>query len=274
MLKQRVITAVVLLVGFLAALLWLPQAGWVLLLAAIAGAAGWEWAGLLKQADGVRIGYGLTVAVLTGAAGFACGLANAAPIEAARPLAMAYLLALAFWAVLAPLWLWRRWQLRPLPGLLLGVALLLPAVLALMQLRQWGATAVLLPLSIIWISDIAAYFTGRRFGKTKLAPQISPGKTWEGVAGAVVGVLIYGALLGDFGNGPLPLQLEFAVTTLFLLAMTALGIVGDLFESLLKRQAGIKDSSALLPGHGGVLDRIDALIPALPLVGCFLVWFA
>jgi phosphatidate cytidylyltransferase len=124
---------------------------------------------------------------------------------------------------------------------------------------------LLAAMALVWVADIAAYFTGRAFGKRKLAPAISPGKTWEGVAGAVVGVMIYGAVVLNFsplaGNVPLAAPL----LVLLLLVLTAVSVMGDLFESLLKRQAGIKDSSNLLPGHGGVLDRIDALTSTLPL---------
>jgi len=122
-------------------------------------------------------------------------------------------------------------------------------------------------MALVWIADIAAYFTGRAFGRRKLAPQISPGKTWEGAYGATVGVLVYGlAMYGLFApsNGVSPLLLVPV-----LLLLTAVSIIGDLFESLLKRQAGIKDSSQLLPGHGGILDRIDSLTSTLPLVTLF-----
>ena len=117
------------------------------------------------------------------------------------------------------------------------------------------------------MADVAAYFSGRAFGKHKLAPAISPGKTWEGAIGAAVGVVVYGiALRLAFGFAPLSLPLW----VLCLLGVTAISIVGDLFESMLKRQAGIKDSSNVLPGHGGVLDRIDSLTSTLPVVA--LLW--
>jgi phosphatidate cytidylyltransferase len=128
-------------------------------------------------------------------------------------------------------------------------------------------------MAVAWVSDIAAYFTGRAWGRRKLAPNISPGKTWEGVAGAFVGVVVYGVAVG-LSTGWLA-ELSFVAllgAVLALLLLTALGVVGDLFESLLKRQAGIKDSSQILPGHGGVLDRIDSLLAILPPAALILHW--
>ena len=120
-------------------------------------------------------------------------------------------------------------------------------------------------MAVCWVADISAYFVGRRFGRHKLAPNISPGKTWEGVAGGVFGVLIYGSIVLNFS----PLREHWTIgifgTMLLLLVLTAVSVAGDLFESLLKRQAEIKDSSQLLPGHGGVLDRVDSLTATLPL---------
>jgi phosphatidate cytidylyltransferase len=133
-------------------------------------------------------------------------------------------------------------------------------MLALYQLRAISPTLLLGFMGTIWISDTAAYFTGRAFGKRKLAYHISPGKTWEGVAGAMLAVLIYGLIwVFVFADGA---YVETLVPLLIILA--ALGIMGDLFESLIKRQAGVKDSGSILPGHGGILDRIDALTAALP----------
>jgi phosphatidate cytidylyltransferase len=126
-------------------------------------------------------------------------------------------------------------------------------------------------LAVVWISDTAAYFVGRRFGKRKLAPSISPGKTWEGVAGALVAVGLYAlawAYLG--GSGGMPAwpsgaRVAPAWTLPVLLGLAVAGMIGDLFESLIKRQAGVKDSGTLLPGHGGILDRFDAPVAMLPL---------
>jgi phosphatidate cytidylyltransferase len=158
--------------------------------------------------------------------------------------------------------------------LALGVLLLVVAWLAMVGAWQQGVNLLLSMLALVWVADIAAYFGGRRFGRRKLAPGISPGKSWEGVwsgmAGALLLALLWIALDRQFAatspslfsrllgaGGPVLL----VVAVLFL---SSLSVVGDLFESLVKRAAGAKDSSALLPGHGGMLDRIDALLPVLP----------
>jgi phosphatidate cytidylyltransferase len=168
---------------------------------------------------------------------------------------------------------WPRWPaaLR----LLLGLVLLWVGWLALVQARALSANFVLSALCIVWMADIAAYAAGRAFGRRKLAPSISPGKSWEGVAGGVVGVVLLGVVWTLWIDRALPvdgpslfsyLRQQFGWLGLIAaaLALAALSVVGDLFESLVKRAAGAKDSSRLLPGHGGVLDRIDALLPVLP----------
>jgi phosphatidate cytidylyltransferase len=140
---------------------------------------------------------------------------------------------------------------------------------AIVDLQARSPWLVLAAMAVVWVADIAAYFAGRRFGKRKLAPAISPGKTWEGVWGALVAVAAYGLVIASLGPyasawGTLGPAATFAFVA-FLLLLAAISVVGDLFESLLKRQAGVKDSGALLPGHGGVLDRVDALLAAMPL---------
>jgi phosphatidate cytidylyltransferase len=181
-----------------------------------------------------------------------------------------YLCASLFWLLVVPLWLWRAWLPRSRwLAALTGLLVLVPTWLALVELRKFGPLMLLLIMSVAWISDSAAYFAGRRFGRHKLAPSISPGKTWEGVAGAVVAVSLYAALWGLAWQAYFPQvfkSMRFGALglLLFLWLLTAVGIYGDLFESALKRQAGVKDSGVLLPGHGGVLDRIDALTSVLP----------
>ena len=165
----------------------------------------------------------------------------------------------------------RRWPLPGLlGGLLIGALVLFPTLLAFIQLRQLGAWTLVVILALVWAADVAAYFSGRTFGKRKLAPNISPGKTWAGAWGAVVGVLAYGFLAQAWL--PAALRPNAAVFAVVLVLLTVLSIVGDLFESLLKRQAGLKDSSNVLPGHGGVLDRIDSQTSTLPLVA--LLWLS
>jgi phosphatidate cytidylyltransferase len=187
-----------------------------------------------------------------------------------------------FWCLIAPFWLWRRWRLnlatRWGKGILLflGACLILATWGAFVGLRHWwGPVTLLAALGIAWVSDISAYFTGRKFGGKKLAPEISPGKTWAGVWGALAGVVVYYGIVLALMSLVLPTELEFEsplirdvlMGVLLLTFLAVLGIMGDLFESLLKRQAGIKDSSNILPGHGGVLDRIDSLLAILP---CYL----
>ncbi len=172
-----------------------------------------------------------------------------------------YILSAAFWIISVPPYLKQLYAIKnPLILMLTGWILLLPTCLALYQLRAISPELLLGFMATIWISDSAAYFAGRSFGKHKLAPQISPNKTWEGVAGALVAVLLYG-LIWDFWFIEESLAAKLIPLLLF---MAILGIIGDLYESLMKRQAGVKDSGNILPGHGGILDRIDALTSSLP----------
>ncbi len=272
MLRTRVITALALMALLLPSLFWLPQSGWALLVALFIGIAGWEWGGLLGWKMPARIVLGSLTALVCAALSLADPAAiGAAGLAPEQPWVQAfYLCSVAFWVLLVPFWLRGKWPLGGIAGLLVGAVVLLPTWLAMVQLRALGPGVLLAVFAVVWMADIAAYFAGRRFGKNKLAPSISPGKTREGAYGAAVGVLCYGLLIGHFFFAtlmPLPLWI------VALLAATAVSIVGDLFESLLKRNAGIKDSSNVLPGHGGVLDRIDSLTSTLPFVAAlWLFW--
>jgi phosphatidate cytidylyltransferase len=272
MLKQRVITALVLLALLLPALFAAPAWPFVLLTLALIGAAGWEWGRLNGLADLRALAIGATVVALCLAATLAGWLA--------APPALLWWLATLVW-VLGAVWAighgpsgWSR--LGPAWRQGVGALALALAWLALGHAKLIGINFLLSVLCLVWMADIAAYFGGRAFGRRKLAPAISPGKSWEGVWSGMAGVLLlalawtalidsrvgvdsaslYGLLFARLG---LPLGL-FAL--LFLCAMS---VVGDLVESLVKRAAGAKDSSGLLPGHGGVLDRVDALLPVFPL---------
>lgn len=271
MLKTRVITALVLVGVLLPSLFWLPQSAWALLTAAVIGVAAWEWGALLGWQQGARRLLGAATALIC------VGLAQVAPaalgigtFTPAAPWVVAlYTLSVVFWIFLIPLWLNRQWRLSSLAGLLVGAVVLLPTWLALVQLRAVHPGVLLAVMALVWMADIAAYFAGRKFGRNKLAPSISPGKTQEGALGAFIGVMLYGLVIGHFllaGKVPLTAWM------LALVLATAVSIIGDLFESLLKRKAGIKDSSNILPGHGGVLDRIDSLTSTLPLAA--LAWLA
>ena len=166
-------------------------------------------------------------------------------------------------------------KLSPVLRLVLGAVLLWAAWLALIVARQRGINFLLSAMCLVWMADIAAYFAGKAFGKRKLAPAISPGKSWEGAIGGLVGVIVLGFVWVHVIDVRVPVDSASLYTVLVkrlgvvsllaLVFLSAMSVVGDLFESLVKRAAGAKDSSQLLPGHGGVLDRVDALLPVLPL---------
>jgi phosphatidate cytidylyltransferase len=260
MLRARVLTALALLGALLLALFLLPEKGWGLVVAGLVGVAGWEWGGLAGFSRISRSAYGALLAVALWLVGLTGAAATALPW-------ILYVAASAFWLVAVPAWLARKWRLaNPVFGALVGALVLIPPGLAMLQLRALSPMLLLGVLAAVWVADIAAYFSGRAFGRNKLAPQISPGKTWEGAAGAVVGVVGYYFLLAAaFTPGALGPGVLWPVVALSL--FTAVSICGDLFESLLKRQAGVKDSGQILPGHGGILDRIDSLTSTLPFVG-------
>ena len=272
MLRQRIATAAVLL-ALLLAVLWAPgQWPFAAFSLAVFCAAGWEW-GRLNHPDGiVPIALGAAVAVLC--------LAAAGAGWTARPPAWLWWLALAGW-VAGGAWAIRHgpsgWGRQPAwlrQGL--GVLLLGLGWLAIVHAHALGLNFLLSVACLVWTADIAAYFGGRAFGRRKLAPAISPGKSWAGVWSGMIGVLVLGAvwwLVIDryvAVDGPsvytrLAARLGGAGGALSLVFLAAMSVVGDLVESLVKRSAGAKDSSSLLPGHGGVLDRIDALLPVFPL---------
>lgn len=259
-LKLRLITAAGLISLFLVALFLAPAILWVLFALLFVAGAAWEWGGLFAYGMGARVGYVLATVLAALLAGMQ-GLQGQMPV---------YLVALAFFAVLVPLWLARAW---PLPnrfiGGLVGWLLLLPTFLALLYLRSESPALVLIAVGVAVVADSAAYFSGRAFGRHKLAPSISPGKTWEGALGAGLAIVVYALLMATLkprGCDPACLALS-AAAFLFLFVFS---VLGDLFESWIKRQAGVKDSGNLLPGHGGVLDRIDSLTAVLPIAA--LLW--
>jgi phosphatidate cytidylyltransferase len=176
-----------------------------------------------------------------------------------------------FWLCIAPPWVVARWPTSsPLPMAFVGWVVLCGAWVAIVELQARSPWLLLAAMAIVWIADTAAYFSGRAFGRRKLAPQVSPGKTWEGVYGALLAVGLYAvALVPLAGRAGFLLprsMLAIGLWTGFVLLVAGVSVFGDLFESLLKRHAGVKDSGALLPGHGGVLDRTDALFAAMPLL--------
>ena len=259
MLKQRVITATLMLALFLAALFFLPAPGWVVLSIIMVMQGTLEWARLAKLSGNATSGYWwLTLAVMIGIV--------LLDMDHALPHSLVYAVSVLLWLVVVPVWLLSGWQVRqPVLMALTGWALLIPTGLALMDLRAANPWWLLGVMGLVWVADIAAYFTGRKFGRTKLAPRISPGKTWEGVIGALLGVAVYVPLVIWLSGLPSATYQALPVLTLVAWVWVGLAVLGDLFESAIKRQAGVKDSGALLPGHGGLLDRIDALTSTLPL---------
>ncbi|MDP2134342.1 MAG: phosphatidate cytidylyltransferase [Sulfuritalea sp.] len=262
MLRTRVITALVLVVALGLILFALPPLAAALGFAAIAALAAWEWGGLMRQDHPARVMYAFVLLL------FCWQLTVAAPQLVPLLLGMSAV----FWILVVPLWFRYKWTLagNDFFGYLLGALVILPTWAAMVALHAVSIWLLLAAMALVWVADISAYFAGRRFGRHKLAPAISPGKTWEGVAGAVLGVLIYGVIVLNYSPLAGRLPLAWPLLGLLLILLTAVSVMGDLFESLLKRQAGIKDSSNLLPGHGGVLDRIDALTSTLPLAALIL----
>ena len=277
MLRQRVVTAVVLLAVLLPALFAASPWPFVAVTGVAICAAAWEWARLNQAA-----GWAWPASVAMGIACF--GGWQVGWVESAPP---------ALWWLSVPVWVvgggWllhagaAGWHRLPAPArLVLGLAVLFLGWLALASTRADGINRLLSVFCLVWTADIAAYFAGRAFGRRKLAPTISPGKSWEGVVGGVVGVLGV-ALLWLWIDRSMPVDSPSVYTLLVerlgvlpavmaCVFLAAMSVVGDLVESLIKRAAGAKDSSRLLPGHGGVLDRIDALLPVLPLALALKSW--
>jgi len=275
MLKQRVITAVVLLVILLPALFYPSFVPFCSITLVLISAGGWEWGRLNGCSQRLSVVLGLACLL-------ACLLSWYAGLLT-QSLPWLWSAAGAAW-VLAGGWLLRSgvsgWpQIPKSLRLALGVVAIWLAWLALAQARVIGVNFLLSVMVLVWTADIGAYFSGKAFGgrftKTKLAASISPGKSWEGVWGGMVCVLLLALLwvLLDRSGGTqnpsiyssLVSRHGWAVTLIAVVFLSAMSVVGDLVESLVKRSAGAKDSSGLLPGHGGVLDRVDALLPTLPL---------
>jgi phosphatidate cytidylyltransferase len=262
-LRARVITALILLPLVLGAIYLLPLAGFALVFWLIVGVAAHEWAGLAGwTGSGARLGYVGVLALLSGAAWVypesrtGLLLAGAAFWVSAIGVVLAYPRS-------------GRWLGRPLL-VLAGWLVFLAAWSALIVIRERpaGAHWLVWLMVLVWAADIGAYFAGRRFGRRKLAPAVSPGKTWEGALGGVVlaGAVSGGALLATGRWEP-----AWAGVIALLVVIS---IFGDLFESVLKRHCGVKDSGTLLPGHGGALDRVDSLLAVLPFFALLVAWQA
>jgi phosphatidate cytidylyltransferase len=276
MLKTRVLTAIALLPVVLGMLFLAARPAWVGFATLIALLSCWEWSRLCGFGAAGRAAFLLLSAGIAAALVAAC-LAGPPAVFAnfahASFVASAY-----FWVFAVPAWLALRLRPEPWACGMAGWFVLWPLWSALVVLREASPWLLLACAALVWVADIAAYFAGHRYGHRKLAPAISPGKTWEGVVGAMLGVLAYGVALDVFAHahpGPLAAPFESAwgaIAVLAMLVLAGLSVLGDLFESWMKRGAGRKDSSSLLPGHGGLLDRIDALTATLPAAALLLAF--
>jgi len=271
MLRTRIITALVLLAVLLPALFAASPWPFAILTLVMIGAGGWEWAKLNSLSQMPALAFGAAIAAACGATLWALGLS--------APPAWCWWLAGGLW-VLGGAYALRSgvkgWpQIPQILRMVLGAVALWAAWLAIAQAKAMGINFLLSIFCLVWMADIAAYFGGRTMGRRKLAPAISPGKSWEGVWTGMAGVLLLSVLwtavieqqfLVDSPSLFQILQRQaWPVSTMALLFLAGMSVVGDLFESLIKRAVGAKDSSQLLPGHGGVLDRVDALLPVFPL---------
>ncbi|MFO8024949.1 phosphatidate cytidylyltransferase [Thiohalophilus sp.] len=263
MLKQRMITALILAPLLIWAIFSLPESGFVVLLLTVFSIAAWEWSRLsgLTQ-PGSRLFYVVILFVVMGVTGFAF---------ASHPLLIdiLYLAIGGLWLLTLPgLFYYQHHEVKRsgfnLFKLLAGIGIILGPFVALLVLRHrepFGPQWVMYLLLLIWLADSAAYFAGRAFGRHKLLYNVSPGKSWEGVAGGLLGCLVLSVVAGWWFELSMTHYIWFVAVSLVVVLFS---VAGDLVESLFKRQAGMKDSGHILPGHGGILDRIDSLTAAAP----------
>lgn len=255
--KQRIITALIALLALVVVLFVLPSPAAQAVIVTVMLAGAWEWSSFLGMSSiAGRLSYVTLIGVLVAAATFAPG------VDAALILKVSLL----FW--LGAL-IWIFFFPTPIPaavGWLGGVVVLIPLYIALVTLYVVSPLILLFALIIVWVADSGAFFAGKTLGRVKLAPKISPGKTWEGVIGGLVAVVLLSLACSPwFGVG-------LAVLIPFCLAVACISIVGDLTVSMFKRTAGMKDSGSIFPGHGGVLDRIDSVSAAAPLFALGVMW--
>ncbi len=266
MLKQRIITALILLPIALCGFFLLEGTGFALFIGLVVTLGAWEWARLAGfTAQSARVGYAAIVALMLFFMHLLPGLAPWVLGAAVLWWAVATYLVLTYPGSAA------HWSSAACK-LVIGLLILLPAWQGLVQIKQapLGNWLIMAVMVLVWGADIGAYFSGRKFGKRKLAPHVSPGKSWEGVYGGLALSLVLTAIVGvvrDWSLGQILIGLLGAAIIVFI------SVVGDLTESMFKRQSGVKDSSNLLPGHGGVLDRIDSLTAAIPIFAV-LLWMA
>jgi phosphatidate cytidylyltransferase len=258
MLKTRIITAIALISVLMPVLFFTSTLVWAAIMLVVSIATIYEWARLIDCSRSISLiyaallaGLGLLLLGLLSHYGFHGLLYQSLPI---------FFVSLIFWTLLVPVLLAKYFVIRnQLLLMVIGFLLVIPLWLAFVSAKGANPWLLLCLLATIWIADSGAYFAGKHYGKHKLAPSISPGKTWEGVFGAFIGVTLFAAIL--YGTHKMTSLAVFPL----LWFVGALGVIGDLFESLIKRQFNKKDSGTLLPGHGGILDRIDGLLPSLPI---------
>jgi phosphatidate cytidylyltransferase len=266
MFNTRLVTALVLLAGFIVALYVLPGPLWGILMLAALAIAAWEWAALAGLGNFLRLIYAFLLVSTAAAIGLAiaAGIGRSGTVET-----VLYGASCAFWLLVVVPWLaLGRRASPPLLGLA-GWLVLVPAWLAMTRLQAQPAVLLAL-LGIVWMADTSAYLAGKTWGKRPLAPSISPAKTWEGVVGAAVGVAVYYALVGYLA--PEWRWWRSWSGAALVSGVVVLCVVGDLFESWIKRLAGAKDSGTLLPGHGGILDRIDSVTSSMPFAALLLLY--
>jgi len=257
MLRTRIITAVVSLLALGAVLFVVPPRAAEPIIAALILVGAWEWSGFLDLRD--YIARSLYVGLI--------GALMAAMVLVFQEQTDLLLRIGCGWWFLA--FIWTFFFPTPIPAALrwiCGALVLVPLFVALLLLYRGDPQMLLFALLIVWATDVGAYFAGTKFGRVKLAPRISPGKTWEGVIGGLLVVVLLAFAWANYSAMPLAVLLPFC------LAVGALSIVGDLTVSMFKRTTGVKDSGTLFPGHGGVLDRIDSIAAATPLFALGLAW--
>lgn len=259
MLRQRVFTAIVALALLSVVLFVLPPAIARTIITLLMLGAAWEWSGFIFKQQNMRRGlYVLFIAILLALIFF--DLHEAVLVDTVLKISLGWWLAALAWMFFFPT------PIAKTVSWICGALVIVPAWLALDLLYLRRPELLLFALLIVWVADIGAYFVGKGFGRVKLAPRISPGKTWEGVLGGLCAVMVLAAI------GSVLLEIDIAVLLPFCLAIAMISIVGDLTVSMFKRNAGVKDSGTLFPGHGGVLDRIDSVTAAAPLFALAMSW--
>jgi len=254
--KQRIITAVIALLALMLVLFYVPNEVAQMIIAVVMLGGAWEWSAFLgTQGNATRAVYVLIIGALIAAVSYL-------DIDAV----LIFKVSLVWWVAAL---IWTFFFPTPIPAAvrwLSGVLVLVPLYLALVVLYNAAPELLLFALLIVWVADTGAYFAGRFLGRVKLAPDISPGKTWEGVIGGLVAVVLLILLRSVWAESNLTVLIPFC------LAVACLSVVGDLTVSMFKRTAGVKDSGSLFPGHGGVLDRIDSVAAAAPLFALGISW--